>query len=292
MKKYLPHLCGLLSAIIWGAWLPVTKYSISHSLTPIDITFLRFSTSFFIAIPYFFRYGITLKQNHFFLKISVLTVGAGFGYSIITSFAFLFTPASYGSITPIGVVFFSTLLGLIVYKKKISIKIASNILLILGGFLLFAKEVNIKFSWDSNILKGISLFLIAGFLFACYNVGLKKWSISPMKCFTLVTFYSFLIFLPFYLWFGITNLFNANPVEIIVQSIYQGILVSFVALLLFSRTSLGLGSTKASLYVVLVPIIGTSLSILFLGDKLSLLIILSMFIMLLGAFIGLVPTKN
>ena len=292
IKKIIPYLCGILAPLIWGGWLPVTKLSVSYSLTPMDVIFLRFGTAFIIGIPFFFRHGVLLHQAHAFSKIALLLLGSGVGYVAITIIGFKLTPASYSSIIPISVIFFSVIIKLVVDKQKISIKIMSTLVLITVGFLLFAREINIQLSLESALLKGILLFLLGGFFFASYNAGVRKWSLSGMQCFILINFYSFLLFLPFYLWVGFENLFKANPIEIVIQALYQGILVSFIGLILFVKAILSLGSAKASLFIILVPISGTILSVIFLGDQLSALTIISMLIMLLGSFVGLLPDDS
>lgn len=104
-----------------------------------------------------------------------------------------------------------------------------------------------------------------------------------------------LLFFAFFsniLFFSPKKIFVADTMEIVFQILYQGVLVSFVALLLFSYSSSKLGSTRASLFAVMMPISGVLLSILFLDESMSFVIAGSIILMIVGMSIGLLPEKH
>ena len=197
----LPSICGLLAAVLWGAWMPVTKYAIINSLDVVDIVFLRFATSSIIAIPLLLKFGFVIRQKQALAKILVLTIGSGIGYVIVASFGFVFLSASYGSIIPISMTFFSIIAGFFLYSNKLTAKMILCFVCILTGFLLFLNEITKNTESNLSVFPGVLLFIASGFFFATYNVCMKKWSIQPLHSVSLVSFYSFLLFFPIYLFF-------------------------------------------------------------------------------------------
>ncbi len=292
MKNFLPYLTGIIATLLWGAWFPITRYSAISELGAVDTIFLRFATGCLIALPVLCRSGFIIQQKHSFWKTSTLTLGSGIGYVSISALGFLFVPASYALIAPICVIFFSTVFGLLIYHTKLTYKVAYSLALILIGFFLFAKGIGILPATNNlPTLKGVLCFILAGLFFTSYNIGLKKWSIPAMQSVSISVFYSSVIFLPIYFIFFESNLWTADSREVLFQAVYQGVIV-FIAVVFFSYTSLKLGSSKASLFVIIVPISGIIFSVIFLDEKINLLTTVAMSIMILGSFIGLFPRRR
>ena len=67
----------------------------------------------------------------------------------------------------------------------------------------------------------------------------------------------------------------------------------FIAVILFSYTSLKMGSSKASLFIILVPISGIIFSVIFLHERINLLTTAAMFYYDTGIFYRIViPSKK
>ena len=81
MKNILPYITGVTAVLLWGAWFPITRYSVISSLGATDtIFFLRFTVGSLIAIPLLFRFGFKIQQKYSFWKCATLTFGSGFIY--------------------------------------------------------------------------------------------------------------------------------------------------------------------------------------------------------------------
>ncbi len=292
MKNSLPYIAGISAALLWGAWFPITRYAVIGSLGAADTIFLRLAIGGLIAVFFLVRYGFKIQQKHSFLKCATLAFCSSLGYISITAIGFIFVPASYAMITPICIIFFSIVFGLIIYHTKLNLQIGICLALILFGFFLFAKGIGIiPISNDFFTFIGVALFIIAGCLFAIYNIGVKKWSIPAIHAVSISVFYSAVVFLPVYFLFFESNIFIADKGEVLFQAFYQGI-VAFIAVVLFSYSSLNLGSSKASLLIIIVPISGIIFSTIFLGETINLLTTIAMFIMIIGSFIGLLPNRK
>ena len=287
-KKILGVFSGILAGLLWGAWMPITKYGITSSLNINDLIFLRFFVAGIISLPFLFKYGF-IEPSKSYVKTMTLVLSSGIGYVVIASVGFVYAPASYASKIPVCMIFFSTIISSIIYRKKLTFKIILSLLFILFGFILFIMQFSlIK---DISIMIGLFLFTLAGLSFAIYNVLAKHWLILPFHSVSLVSLYSFIIFLPWYLQ-SEKYIFKASAQDIIFQMFYQGILVSFVALLAFSYAGQKLGAVKAALFAILMPVLGILLSRIFLQEYISNEIYFTLFIMILGMAIGIAPSKK
>ena len=63
MKNILPYITGITAVLLWGAWFPITRYSVISSLGATDTIFLRFTVGSLIAIPPVIRFGVESRQN-------------------------------------------------------------------------------------------------------------------------------------------------------------------------------------------------------------------------------------
>ena len=287
-SKILGIITGLLAGLLWGAWMPITKYGITNSLNVNDIIFLRFLAASIISLPFLINLGF-IEPTKSIIKTSVLVLSSGIGYVVIASYGFTYAPASYGSIIPVCMIFFSTIISLVIYKKQITLKIISSLLFILIGFIFFIMQFNLE--KDMTIAIGLLLFGLAGLSFAIYNISAKHWTVPPFHAVSLVSFYSFVLFLPYYL-FSEKKIFTADTNEIVIQMFYQGVLVSFVALVAFSYAGQKLGAAKAGLFAILMPVSGVLFSSIFLQEVISSEVYLTLFLMILGMAIGLAPNKT
>ena len=70
-----------LMVFIWSGWIILSRVGVQSSLTPEDITALRYGTGAFCALPFSIRYNwrkVTLW------KVVVVALGCGFPYTMFT----------------------------------------------------------------------------------------------------------------------------------------------------------------------------------------------------------------
>lgn len=285
--KLLGVASGIIAGLLWGGWLPVSKYAVSGTLYINDVIFLRFFGATLLSIAFLFRYGFYLSRKNI-LKILSLVFCSGLGYIFICFVGFTYAKASYGLVITVCITFFSIVLSHIFYPEKNIKKMAIGLVLVLIGFGIFIYTVNQQ---TSASLIGIGLFIFAGFIFATFNLFTKKWQISSIHAVSLISFYSLVLFLPYYI-FSEKNLFIGSINEIIFQFVYQGIIMSFIALYLFNFTSVKLGQAKGSLFVIIAPVSGVFFSYLFLSEQITSTVMVAMSLMVFGMFVGLYSRKQ
>ena len=248
MKNILPYITGVTAVLLWGAWFPITRYSVISSLGATDTIFLRFTVGSLIAIPLLFRFGFKIQQKYSFWKCATLTFGSGLGYVTTTALGFIYVPASYAMIAPICVIFFSILFGLVVYHTKLTLQVGICLALILFGFFLFAKGIGIiPIAGNLSTLIGVLFFIFAGLFFTAYNIGLKKWSVPAPQAVAISVFYSAVIFLPIYFLFFESNLATALFLigeSLLFQTVYQKDKPAYSSYVYYDTAFIGLLSPR------------------------------------------------
>jgi drug/metabolite transporter (DMT)-like permease len=139
-----------------------------------------------------------------------------------------------------------------------------------GLSLILAGAVSIVFwhagSWSTSRMFGDALFLAAGFLWACFTVVMRQAKLDPLHAAALVATASLVIYLPIYVVLYGTRLALTPPVELTVQAIFQGVVVTIVALLLYGRAIAILGASGGAACGALMPVLSALFAIPLLGE--------------------------
>ena len=87
-----------------------------------------------------------------------------------------------------------------------------------------------------------------------------------MQAAAIVTVYSGLIVVPWHLWSAAEPLWRVPPLELLWQTLWQGVLIGCVSLIAFNQAITRLGAERSSAMIALVPVLSAILALLFLGE--------------------------
>ncbi|MCP4329944.1 MAG: DMT family transporter [Alphaproteobacteria bacterium] len=254
---------GIIAAIIWGAWPVLSRLGVEQSLNAYDITALRFVVAGILLLPLFWRRGIAGVG---WTGACLLTFGAGAPYVLIGVGGFSFAPAGHGGvIIPSFMLSAATIGGWLVLRDRPDAVRLIGLAGIMAGVVLIG--------WDrwgagggSEEWIGHLMFGIAGLLWAIYTVGTRLWSVDPLHATALVSVLSMVVYLPPYLIFGATNLFQAPLSEILFQGVFQGVAVGILALLFYTRAVAVFGAGRGAVFAALVPALAVLFAFPILGE--------------------------
>ena len=142
-------------------------------------------------------------------------------------------------------------------------------------------------SWIGDLL-----FLSASSCWAFFTVLLRQWKVAPWDATIGVAVASMLIYLPFYLLFLPKAVSLASWSEIAMQGIYQGVLVVFVAMILYTRAVADIGASPVSLIMATVPAISALLAVALLGEAVDAATATGLAAVSLGAMLGALPPRR
>lgn len=256
---------ALVTVLLWAGWAIMTRIGVTHALTPMDIAFLRYTTAGLILLPVAIRYLPTLRAARP-RDVALMVLGAGAPYGILTGIGFMYAPAVHSVLIPGTMPLWVALLSCVFFGERLPRMRLAGLAVILGSAVF---KLAVSASGD-GVLLADGLFLLSAALWAIYTVTVRRTPFSGLAATSYVALFSMLLMaIPYavYQW----QRPHALPVgEAVAQLLYQGILVSIVSLLTYTRAIALLGAARAAAFAALVPVMVTVLAIPLLGEHPSL----------------------
>jgi len=290
MNRNITYLQLALSMAIVGSAVVVGK--IITTTLPI---YLSACVSLFIAsavlVPVLLvKEGIPKLSKRDFILLFLQTLIGTFLYRIFLLNGLKFTNAlESGIITSTGPAVMAVL-SIIFLKEKFAINKLLGILLTVCGILamhIFVGADNKEVVEQSNsILGGVLVFLsvVAASLFSVLAKPISP-KITPIVISSFVSVTGFILFLPMAL-LDLQNL-NENSFDLknILSVIYYGVVVTVIAFLLWFEGLKKIEISTAGIFMGIIPVSSTILSIVFLGEELSIAHLIGGLLVILGILI-------
>lgn len=254
---------------IWSGFILVSRAAGKGVLTAWDITALRLGMGGLISL--FFLPRVTLPPLKVMLPFALF---GGIGYACFVYSGFRLAPAAHGAILAPGCLAFSTAIVTWLWLKKPPGRVQGLVLLgMLAGISLII--IDSLSSVGGHLtgwqLTGDLLFLCASLTWATFTLLLRRNPMPPLTATVTTVLGGALLYLPVWWLFLPSTLSAARPGEIALQALYQGVLVVFVALVLYAQAVRQLGTQIVSLVLALVPVVASLAAVPILGEPLSLL---------------------
>jgi drug/metabolite transporter (DMT)-like permease len=256
---------GLAAVSIWAGWSVMTRLAVTTRLDAWDIAALRFGVAGILLAPVVARRGLA-RERLGWLGLAVLIAGVGAPYVLVAAGGLQFAPASdQGALNPGCMPLFVALLAVLVLGETLSAAQKSGLWLIAAGALVI---VGWHAAGGASAARafGDALFLLASFLTACFTVAMRQARLAPLYATALVSTGSLVLYLPVYLALFGTRLARVPPVDLAVQTIFQGILVTIVSIVLYGRAVAILGASGGAAFGALVPALSALFAIPVLGE--------------------------
>ena len=111
---------GVFAISIWVGWILLTRFGVTTSLTPYDITALRFGCAGVLLLPIVIRKGFAVRAVGLPL-LAVICAGAGVPYVLIASGGLQFAPAAHaGALVPGTMPLWAALLATLFLGERIA----------------------------------------------------------------------------------------------------------------------------------------------------------------------------
>ena len=272
-----------LTICIWTGFILVTRHGGTGMLTSWDTTLLRFGVGALIAI--FFLPRIALPP----LQVIVLfSLFGGIAYAVAVYAAFRMAPAAHASVLLPGALPFLTAIIAWLWLGQSPVKERRIALVIVfAGIVLTAADSISRGPQLTRVqIVGDLLFLCGSSSWAVFTLLLSRYPIEPLAATVVTTLGSAVVYFPVWWLFLPSTLGQAPISEIAVQAMYQGVLVVFVAMLLYTFAVRCLGSQTVALLMAFVPVISALAAVPLLGEPLSLLTLAGLGAVTAGAILG------
>lgn len=258
----------LFATLLWGANAVAGKLAVGH-ISPMLLTTIRWTvaTAIMLAIglPQLRREWPLIRANIWL----ILALGAS-GFTLFNAVfytALYYTSAINTSIEQAGMPMLIFVFNFILYRMGVTLGQIVGFTLSLLGVALTASHGDLTTITQLDINFGDALMLVAVVLYAGYTVALRYKPPLHWKSLMLaLCFAAMLTSLPFAAWEIATDRAVLPDTRGWAIAIFTAVFPSIVSQLFFMRGVELIGANRAGLFINMVPIFGTLLSIVVLGE--------------------------
>lgn len=264
-----PYLLLVFATLFWAGNFVLSK-AISAEMPPIALAFWRWSMAFLLIMTVSYRkvahdWPQIVKHLPILLPISFFGVAA---FNTLIYIGLQYTTALNSlllqSFFPVVV----AVMSFVFLSERLRRLQILGILVSLGGTMLLVTRADPTMLLAASFNRGDLWVISAVFCYASYAVLLKYRPPIHALSFLMITFgLGTLMLLPFYLWEHL----NVQAVEWQLNSIlvvaYLAIFPSFISYMFFNEAVRKIGASTAGLFSHLVPLFGSVMAILFLGES-------------------------
>jgi drug/metabolite transporter (DMT)-like permease len=283
-----PYLLLSITALCWAGNAIVGRLAAGH-IAPATLSFLRWSFAFLIILPFAWKHLVrdwaAIRER---LGIMVLLSVTGIGaFNTLQYWALEHTQALntllLQSAGPLVVAVWSLML----LGVRLTLAQAAGVLLSMAGVfvILLHGDLTTLSKIDFNI--GDLIFLIALAIFGIYSVlSLKRPAIHGLSFVAFTFGAGAACLIPLFIW----ELFARPPMQIDAANLltlaYVALFPSTIAYLCYNRGVQLIGANRAAPFFHVVPVFGTIMSIIFLGEHPQVFHFIGFALVLTGVFVA------
>jgi drug/metabolite transporter (DMT)-like permease len=248
---------------MWVSWILAVRLGIRTSLTPWDITALRFGVAGVILLPYLLKKGLAIDRLGWTALAAILLGGAP---TVLVSYGGLvFAPAAHAaSLFTALIPLYVAILAAIVLGEPFTVAKRVGLALVVAGVLGIVWGAGGMIGSRQNI--GHAMFIGAGVLFAGYTVAMRKGRLDGLHAAAIAAVGSLITYVPVYAIVSGAHLFNAPWPDLVLQAFVHGILCAVISLELWGRAVSLLGASNGSAFAALAPAVTAITAIPLLGE--------------------------
>lgn len=274
---------GVSAVTVWATWLVVTRLGVTTTLAVYDLTMLRFGAAGLLLFPIVLRKGLALERLGA-LRLFILVCSAGAPYVLVAASGLKLAPVAHaGALLPGSMPLFVALLSFLLTRERFGASRLIGYALIAIGGAAIAGPTALSFG-DTQM--GHILLLIGAFVWAGYAIVLRASGLDSLHAAALVSTGSLILYGPVYLAFHGLHGMDAPLRDIVIQTLFQGVMVSIVALFLFGKGIELLGASAGAAFSALVPPMAALIAIPLLGETPSLIEQIALLCVSLGVYLA------
>ncbi|WP_299978742.1 DMT family transporter [Desulfobacula sp.] len=289
------YLFAIGATAMWSGNFIVAR-GLSDSIPPVSLAFCRWMVAVIVFTPFAIKnliqeWPIIKKHITYFSITSFLGITT---FNTLIYFAAQTTTAMNLSLISITFPIFIILFSRFLYNEVLTVKKGVGITIVLSGVLFLITKGKISTLLSISFTIGDVWMLTASIIFAVYSLFLKnKPEGLSIKALQLSTFILGLVFLfPFFLWELSTvhqSFLNQTTIPAIL---YVGIFASLCAFVLWNKSIVILGPSKAGMVYYTLPLFAGFLGYIFLHESIGMIHFYSMIFIFSGIIVTNHESKN
>ncbi|MCH7310020.1 DMT family transporter [Acinetobacter sp. ANC 4805] len=260
------YLFVLITMCIWGGFTIFSRLNLHWHVSAWDLVAMRFAIAFLILMPI-----LIYKKDLAFLwhpRPVILALTGGLAYCLTVYTAFLQAPAAHAAIFLNGCIPLCTAVAAYLLFRQpfdkhtwLSLSIMLSALALMSYLMLHDQA--------SALGLGDLLFFISAVWWGIFTVLLKQWKLSAWHSMASVAIWSAIIYLPIYILFIPKHFQEAEPLHLLIQGLFHGVLVVIIATLTYVAAIERLGAFKTGSIVTLAPFMAAVIAVPLLDEPLN-----------------------
>jgi drug/metabolite transporter (DMT)-like permease len=259
----------LLTTLLWGGNSVAGKLAVGH-VSPMVVVFLRWALAVLVMLPLGWRQlreDWPVLRRHWLL-LAILGTGGFTLFNVIFYTALHYTTAINVSIEQAGMPILIIAINFLFFRMRASWMQLVGVCVTIFGVLLTASHGDPRQLLKLQVNFGDAIMLIAVLLYSGYSVVLRmKPRLHWQSLITALSLAALVTSLPFLAWEIAAGKAMMPDATGWMLALYIGLGVSVVSQVLYIRGNELIGANRAGLFINLVPIFGTLLSVLIIGEQ-------------------------
>lgn len=281
-----------LCVLFWSGNFVLGRF-VNTDIKPLELAFFRWLFVIVLTLPIVFKLDLKkifliVKQN--FLILAFLSF---LGITLFNTFLYIALQTTkavnallINSIIPILIL----ILSFFILKTRITIIQVIGIIFSTFGVIFLVLKGNLLNFYNIEFNTGDFWIIASSVVWATYStiVKLKPKDLSHVELFIVIVYLGFIFLIPWYLYQGFDL---NNEIQVFIKNWYFFLYVSlFASILSFYFWHIGIetiGADKTGQFTHLMPIFGSILAFIFLGEKLEFFHLMGAILIAIGIYLSL-----
>jgi drug/metabolite transporter (DMT)-like permease len=283
-----PYLLLSVTALCWAGNAIVGRLAAGH-IPPVTLSFLRWSLAFLLILPFAWKHLVRdwsaiRARLGIMVVLSITGIGA---FNTLQYWALEHTEALntllLQSAGPLVVAVWS----LILLGVRLTLAQAAGVMLSLSGVLVILLHGDVTTLSNIQFNKGDLIFTVALIIFGLYSVlSLKRPNIHGLSFVGFTFGCGAACLIPLLIWELFARPVMALDVTNFLTLFYVAVFPSTLAYLCFNRGVQLIGANRAAPFFHVVPVFGSIMAIVFLGERPQLFHFVGFALVLTGVFVA------
>ncbi|MGY3447966.1 DMT family transporter [Bradyrhizobium sp. USDA 4353] len=281
-----PYVLLSITALCWAGNSIVGRLAAGH-IPPVTLSFLRWSLAFLLILPIAWK---QLRQDWpairsklgIMIALSVTGIGA---FNTLQYWSLEYTQALNTLLLQSAGPLIVALWSMLLLRVHLTFAQAIGIVLSLAGVLLILTRGHPTALADISFNKGDLIFLLAMAVFGFYSVlTIKRPQIHGLSMVAFTFGCGAASLIPLLVWELTTRPVMALDTQNLLSLLYVAIFPSTIAYLCFNRGVLLIGANRAAPFFHVVPVFGSIMAFVFLGEQPQIFHVIGFALVLAGVY--------
>src|SRR5882724_9473788 len=263
-----PYLLLSITALCWAGNAIVGRLAAGH-IPPVTLSFLRWSLAFLLILPFAWKHMVhdwSAIRSRLGIMIFLSVIGIG-AFNTLQYWALEHTQALNTLLLQSAAPLVVAVWSLILLGVRLTLAQAGGVSLSLCGVLVILLHGDLTTLENIDFNKGDLIFIVALVFFALYSVlSLKRPNIHGLSFVAFTFGAGAACLIPLFIWELFARPLMAINTANLLTLFYVALFPSTLAYLCFNRGVQLIGANRAAPFFHVVPVFGTVMSIVFLGE--------------------------